>query len=106
MIDPRTIKAYGPWVLMKVIPPPEMSKGGLYLPAGNLEERLGHMVGTALSVGEGERGKKGERIPIGVEVGDKVVFRGYLKGANKPGGQLDRDHCLIHRDDIVGTVEV
>jgi co-chaperonin GroES (HSP10) len=102
MIDPSSIQAYGPWVLLKVIPPPEVSKGGIYLPAGNLEERLGHQLGTVLSVGKGVRLKTGNFKPIGVDVGDTVVFRGYLKEANRPGGQLDREHCLIHMDDIVG----
>jgi co-chaperonin GroES (HSP10) len=105
MIDASSIQAYGQWVLLKVIPPPTMSKGGLYLPAGNLEERLGHQTGFVMSFGVGRQTKKGDCIPIGVKRGDKVVFRGYLKGANRPGGQLDKEHCLIHMDDIVGTVE-
>ena len=105
MIDPRTVQAYGPWALLVVIPPPERSKGGIYLPAGNLEERLGHQKGVVLSAGEGRRLKNGARAPIGVEKGDTIVFRGYLKGANRPNGQLDDRHCLIHMDDIVGIVE-
>ena len=40
----------------------------------------------------------------GTREGDTVVFRGYLKGANKPNGQLYKDHCLIHMDDLVGTL--
>lgn len=104
-MDVSTIKARGPWVLIKVGAPPEQSKGGIYLPAGNLEERLGHITGTVLSVGPGSRGKDGSRIPTGVDVGDKVLFRGYLQEANRPGGVIDREHCLINVDDIVGIVE-
>lgn len=104
-MDVSRIKAQGPWVLIKVDAPPEKSTGGIYLPAGNLEERLGHITGTVLSVGPGHRGKGGSRIPTGIAVGDRVLFRGYLQEANRPGGVIDREHCLINIDDIVGVVE-
>jgi co-chaperonin GroES (HSP10) len=104
-MDVSKIQAQGPWVLVKVDDPPKKSKAGIYLPVGNLEERLGHITGTVLSVGPGHRGKGGSRIPTDINVGDKVLFRGYLQEANRPGGVIDREHCLINIDDIVGVVE-
>lgn len=95
------IHAVGPWVLIRVTPRQEVSSGGIYLPEGNLQERLSHSRGTVLSVGKGKISKKGIRITTGVEVGDKVVFRGYLKEANRVY-RFDDRRCFIHMDDIVG----
>jgi co-chaperonin GroES (HSP10) len=92
----ETIRARGPWVLIKADPPPTMSKGGLYLPEGNLEERLGHLTGTVLSAGN--------EAADSVSIGDKVLFRGYLKDANHPA-QLDDNRSLINVKDIVGVIE-
>jgi len=97
------IRAIGPWVLIKVKPSATRTKSGLYLPEGNLDERLGHSSGTVLSVGQGKVGKKG-RVPIGVEVGQEVLFRGFLKEANRPS-YGEPDVCLIHQDDIIGVLD-
>ena len=90
-----TIRAYGPWVLVRADPPVTRTESGLYLPDGNLPERLGHSTGTVESSG---------KLADEVHAGDRVVFRGYLKNANRPH-QLDRELSLIHINDIVGTLE-
>lgn len=102
--DPAKVRPIGPWVLLKVDQPPEKSAGGIFLPKGNLPERLGHATATVLRVGSGQW-KKGKRIPCGLDPGDRVMLRGYLKDLINPGGLLDRDHCLIHCQDIVLCVE-
>lgn len=95
-MDAAKIRARGPWVLVKLDSVATMSPGGLYLPEGNLQERLGHHTGVILSAGK-------ETEPL--RAGDRVMFRGYLKEANRPCGELDRDYSLIHIRDIIGTVE-
>ena len=84
-----------------------MSKGGLYLPEGNRMERLGHTVARVVSVGEGywEPDKKGKLrfIRHGVSKGDRVVFRGHLKDANKI--DISDSHCFMHAKDLVGILE-
>ena len=57
MIDPSSIKAFGEWILVEVEKSPEKSKGGIYLPQGNLEESLGYSVGKVKSVGQGRFNK-------------------------------------------------
>lgn len=99
-----SVRPIGPWVLLKPDPPQRKSKGGLYLPEGNMEERLGHGAGTVLAVGSGKLDDKGKRVPPGISEGDRVMFRGYLKELHQPGGQFDKDQCLIHIDDIVATL--
>lgn len=91
---------------LKVDPPVRKTKGGLYLPAGNLQERLGQQTATVLAVGSGKLDKKGKkRIPPGVKKGDRIYMRGFLSEIHKTGGMLDKEHCLIHIDDVLGIVE-
>lgn len=105
IVDATKVYPVGAWVLVKVDPPPTM-KGSLYIPAGNLEERLGQATGTVLRVGKGEWSKKGgKRVDTGIKPNDRVMFRGYLSDINRPGGILDREHCLIHARDIVLIVD-
>jgi len=100
MVDVNKIKATGGWALLKVAASPEKSKGGLFLPAGNLEERLGHATAKVLSVGRGCTDKKGRLIPPDFSAGDTIMFRGYMQELQRPGGFLDREHCFIRIEDI------
>lgn len=105
----RIRRTRGPWVLVKVDKPSEKS-GTLYLPQGNLEERVGHATATVLRVGDGyPNSEKGIRLtgkkytPSEVKEGDRILFRGFLQEANRPK-QFDREHCLLHLDDILGVL--
>lgn len=101
-----SIRAHGPWILVKPEPEPEKSAGGVYLPAGNLMERLGHTVAVVLSAGKGhytEKNKKSVFVPMEVQKGDRVVFRGHMKKANQVGIRGGR--CFMHQGDIVGILE-
>ena len=106
----RSVRPMGPWILIKADPPPTM-RGSLYLPQGNMDERLGNATGVVLAVGQGKRStaKQYKRTglkyqPIDLEPGMAVMFRGFLQESNRPGGQLDTEHSLIHMDDIIGEV--
>ena len=64
-----------------------------------------------LAIGDGEptsekifrkTGRKYD--PIDLEVGAKIMFRGFLQEANRPGGLLDKEHCLLHVKDIIGEI--
>jgi co-chaperonin GroES (HSP10) len=106
-----SFKPMGPWVLIKVDPFTEKTKGGIYLPEGNMEERMGHRTGKVLAVGQGRfnKGRKAEKAkyePLDVEVGDRVIFRGFLHDVNKNHqGLEDPNHSLIHADDLIGVLE-
>jgi len=109
VIDVNKIRPKGPWVLVKVDPPPEKS-GEIFLPQGNLAERVGHATATVLRVGDGyPMSKKGivktgkKYSPSELQEGERVLFRGYLQEANRPQ-QFDREHCLLHLDDIIGVL--
>lgn len=97
------VQAAGPWVWIKVLPP-EKKRGSLYLPDGNYEEKIGHATGEVISVGSGKLSKKGKRVFSGLEPGDKILFRRYLKILWQPDFE-NLDRCLIHIDDVAGVLE-
>jgi len=72
----------------------EKSKGGIYLP-GNEDKRTGE--GEVVAVGPGKRNADGDLIPVGLEVGNTVLFSHYQ------GNELERDgtkYLLIRAEDI------
>jgi co-chaperonin GroES (HSP10) len=110
-IDVTKVKASGPWVLVRVEALPKVTKGGLYLPDGNLFERLGHVSAVVVSAGKGcwEKipGKSREVfVPMEVKPGDRVVFRVHLQDANSMGGfvAMGHKHCFMHVRDLVGIL--
>lgn len=108
---PETLRPMGPWVLVRVEPFTEKTKGGVYLPDGNAEERMGYRTAKVLAVGpgffnEGRKAEKEKYEPLDLEVGDRVAFRGFLHDVNKHHQALDDpDKSLIHANDIVGFIE-
>lgn len=104
MIDCERIKALGGWILVKPELPKRKTEVGLYLPEGNLLERLGHVVARVVSAGKGYYEMRGQRevfVPCEVSTGDRVVFRGHLKNANKWGN----GYCFLHAKDLIGVLE-
>lgn len=102
MIDVERVKALGPWVLVRP-EPKKKEQGGIYLPQGNVLERLGHCVARVLSTGKGYYETKESRevfVPSVIKEGDRVVMRGHLSEANKVG----RDCCFIHQRDLLGIL--
>ena len=109
-MDVSKIKPYGPWVLIQVEDTVKVLDSGIYLPDGNLFERLGHSIGKVLAVGPGyfNQGKKvtAKYAPVGVKEGDRVIFRGFLHVLNRPGnGITDRDQTLIHGKDLIAVLK-
>ena len=66
----------------------EKTKSGLYVPDTAKEKP---MEGEVLAVGPGARNEKGERVPMDVVVGDKVIYSKY--GGME--GKIDGEAYLI-----------
>lgn len=99
-LNPKHIQARGAWVLVKPEPVPKKTDFGLYMPDGNLLDRLGHVVAKVVSAGKGYWKKSGTRdifVAQEVKKGDRVVFRGHLKAANTIGD----GYCFMHAQDLV-----
>jgi len=86
-------------VVVKRIDEEQKTKGGIIIPDTAKEKP---MQGEILAVGPGARNEKGDLIPLGVEVGDRVLF-GKWSGTEV---KLDGDELLIMKEsDIMGVLD-
>ncbi len=86
-------------VVVKRLEAEEKTASGIVLPGAAAEKPD---MGEVVAVGEGKIGKGGERRPLDVKVGDKVIFGKYSGQSVK----VDGDELLVMREeDIFGIVE-
>jgi len=93
------IRPLGDRVIVQPVEKEETIAGGLLLPETAKEKP---QQGEVLAAGEGRRDEDGDRIPMDVKVGDKVLFAKYAGTEIK----LDGKKLLIMKEtDILGIVK-
>ena len=93
------LKPLGGRVIVEPIEQEEMTAGGIILPETAKEKP---QEGKILAAGPGDRDEDGERIPMEVQIGDKVLYAKYSGTEVK----LDGKKLLILREsDILAIVE-
>ena len=93
-----SIRPLGDRILVEPIEKEETIAGGLLLPETAKEKP---QQGEILAAGEGRRDDDGDRIPMDVNVGDKVLFAKYAGTEVK----LDGKKLLIMKEsDILGVI--
>ena len=86
-------------VVVKRIEEEQKTKGGIIIPDTAKEKP---MQGEILAVGPGARNEGGDLIPMGVKVGERVLF-GKWSGTEV---KIDGDDLLIMKEsDIMGVIE-
>jgi chaperonin GroES len=99
MASKLKLKPLGGRVIVEPIEQEEMTAGGIILPETAKEKP---QEGKILAAGPGDRNEDGERIPMEVKVGDKVLYAKY-------GGtevKVDGKKLLIMKEsDILAVVE-
>ena len=86
-------------VVVKRIEEEQKTKGGILIPDTAKEKP---MQGEILAVGPGARNEDGDLIPMGVSVGDRVLF-GKWSGTEV---KLDGDELVIMKEsDIMGVLD-
>jgi chaperonin GroES len=94
-----SIKPLQDRVILKRIEEGEQIRGGIIIPDSAKEKP---QEGEVIAVGEGKKLDNGERVPLDVKAGDRVLFGKYAGTEIK----LDGDEYLIMReDDILGVLE-
>jgi chaperonin GroES len=89
----------GDRVLVKRVSEEEKTKGGIIIPDTAKEKP---QEGEVVAVGPGGRDEDGERIPMDVQVGDRILF-GKWSGTEV---KIDGAELLIMKEsDILGVVE-
>ena len=86
-------------VVVKRVDEEQKTKGGIIIPDTAQEKP---MQGEIIAVGEGTRDDDGDRIPLDVKVGDRVLF-GKWSGTEV---KLDGEELLIMKEsDIMGVLD-
>ena len=93
------LKPLGGRVIVEPIEQEEMTPGGIILPETAKEKP---QEGKVLAAGPGDRNEKGERVPMELKVGDKVLFAKYSGTDIKMDG---RKLLIMRESDILAVVE-
>ena len=94
-----SLKPLADRVLVKPDAAEQKTASGLYI-ASNAQEKPQR--GTVVAVGEGKRADHGERIPVDVKAGDRVIYGKFGGNEVKVDGE---DYLLMRADDIYAVVE-
>lgn len=94
----RTFQPLGDRIVIKPIEQEEVSKGGLVLP-DTARERP--QEGEVVAAGPGRLTDEGNRIPMELVVGDKVL---YAKYAGTELKEDDEDFLVLRESDILAKI--
>jgi len=93
------IKPLNDRVLVERIEASEKTAGGILLPDSAKEKPT---EGKIVATGDGRRTEKGERMPLSVSVGDRILFSSYAGTAIKEGGQ---EYLILDESEILAVVD-
>ncbi|HET9906610.1 MAG TPA: co-chaperone GroES [Anaerolineales bacterium] len=99
MASKLKLKPLGGRVIVEPIEQEEMTAGGIILPETAKEKP---QEGKILAAGPGDRDEDGERIPMEVQVGDKVLYAKYAGTEVKVDG---KKLLILKETDILAVVE-
>jgi co-chaperonin GroES (HSP10) len=103
--DPTKIVPRRDWVLILADPRKEVLASGLILPVETGVEKVTEGTGRILRVGPGVKNDR-----LNLCVGDRVIYRSYLKYANPITCRLQwedgrtKEHFLICSDDLFAVI--
>ncbi len=78
------------------------TKSGIVLP--DTAEKKKQSKGTVIAIGPGKMSEKGDRIPMSLKVGDKVLFKEPWSEDNKMESD-GKKLFLVEEDDVLGIIE-
>ena len=99
MASKLKLKPLGGRVIVEPIEQEEMTAGGIILPETAKEKP---QEGKILAAGPGDRKEDGERIPMDVQIGDKVLYAKYSGTEVKMDG---KKLLILRESDILAIVE-
>jgi len=78
----------------------EKTKGGIIIPD---TAKVKPEQGKIIAVGKGKVNDDGKLMPVGVKVGDTILFGKYSGSEVELDGE---EHLIMREDDILGVIEV
>ena len=94
-----TIKPLGDRVVLKVIDDVQQTQGGIFIPDSAKEKP---QKGEVVAVGPGKTMDNGEREPLDVKVGDKVLYAKYSGTDVKMDGV---EYKILSVKDVLAIIE-
>jgi chaperonin GroES len=92
------LKPLGDRIVVKVVEEVERTKGGIVLPDTAKEKP---QEAEVVAVGPGGRNEKGDRVPMEVKPGDRVIFAKYSGTEFK---QEDEEYLILRESDVLAVV--
>jgi chaperonin GroES len=86
-------------LIIKRIEEEEKTKGGIIIPDAAKEKP---QEGRVIAVGDGKVLENGQRSPLSMKIGDKVLFGKYSGTEIKIDGE---EHLILREDDVLAIVE-
>jgi chaperonin GroES len=86
-------------IIVRRIEEQEQMRGGLYIPDTAKEKP---QEGEVLAVGAGKLLENGQRIPIDLKAGDRILFGKYSGTEIKLDGE---EYLMLREDDVLGVVQ-
>lgn len=86
-------------VIVKRMEEERTSSGGIVIPDTAAEKPI---KGEVIAVGPGKTQDNGEKLPVDLKVGDKVLFGKYSGTEVKID---DEEYLVMREDDILGVIE-
>jgi chaperonin GroES len=93
------VKPLNDRVLVKRLEEMQVTKGGIYIPDTAKEKPI---EGRVISVGPGKVNDQGNRVPLNVKEGDKILFGRYAGSEIKIEGE---EYLMMREDDILAIIE-
>ncbi|MCG8400743.1 MAG: co-chaperone GroES [Firmicutes bacterium] len=93
------IRPLGDRVVVKPLPGEEVTKSGIVLPDTAKEKP---QEGEVVAVGSGRLLDSGERVPIDLKAGDKVLFSKYAGNEVKIN---DVEYLILREMDVLGIID-
>ena len=85
-------------LVIKRLEEEEKTKGGIIIPDAAKEKP---QEGRVIAVGEGKVLESGQRSPVSVKVGDKILFGKYSGTEIKIDGD---EHLIMREDDVLAII--
>ena len=95
----RKFKPLQDRILVKRLEENETKKGGIIIPDTAKEKP---QEGEVIAVGPGKVTDDGKRQPMGVKVGDKILFGKYSGSEGKLG---DEEYLIMREEDVLGILQ-
>jgi chaperonin GroES len=87
-------------VVVKPTKEDEVTKSGIVLPETINKERPEQ--GEVIAIGEGKLMDNGQRAPMSVKIGDKIMFKKYSPDEIKVD---DQEYLIVSQNDILAIIE-